>query len=82
MRKKCKSRAAVEPVIGHTKHGNLMIRNYLKGITGNSMNDNLAAAGFNFKGLLRKIKEEALWLKILLEIILKTKQLFPVKFSS
>lgn len=82
MHKKCKSRAAIEPVIGHTKHGTRMIRNYLKGIAGNSINANLAAAGFNVKGLLRKIKEEVLWLKILMEIILKTKQLSPVKISS
>ncbi len=78
MRKKCKSRAAVEPVIGHTKHGCRMIKNYLKGNAGNAINANLAAAGFNFKGLLRKIKEEVLWLKILLEIYLKTYSIDPV----
>ena len=66
MRKKCRSRAAVEPVIGHTKHGNRMIRNYLKGIVGNSVNANLAAAGYNFKGLLRRIKEQILWTLIFL----------------
>lgn len=82
MRKKCKSRAAVEPVIGHTKHGCRMIKNYLKGNAGNTINANLAAAGFNFKGLLRKIKEEVLWLKILLEIYFKTHCISPVIFSS
>lgn len=78
MRKKCKSRAAVEPVIGHTKHGCRMIKNYLKGNAGNTINANLAAAGFNFKGLLRKIKEEVLWLKIILEIYSKTYSISPV----
>ncbi len=78
MRKKCKSRAAVEPVIGHTKHGCRMIKNYLKGNAGNTINANLAAAGFNFKGLLRKIKEEVLWLKIILEIYFKTYSISPV----
>jgi IS5 family transposase len=82
MRKKCKSRAAVEPVIGHTKHGCRMINNYLKGNQGNAINANLAAAGFNFKGLLRKIKEEILWLKKLLEIYFKTYCITPVVFSS
>jgi IS5 family transposase len=82
MRKKCKSRAAVEPVIGHTKHGCRMIKNYLKGNQGNAINANLAAAGFNFKGLLRKIKEEILWLKKLLEIYFKTHCITPVVFSS
>lgn len=39
-----------------------MARNYLKGTIGNEINAFLAAAGFNFKGLLNKIKEEILWL--------------------
>jgi len=38
-----------------------MARNYLKGMVGNDINANLAAAGFNFKGLLNKIKEAILW---------------------
>lgn len=75
MRKKCRARAAVEPVIGHAKHDNRMIRNYLKGIIGNSINANLAAAGYNFKGLLRKIKEQIIWTLIFLGIKYK----FPEK---
>ena len=82
MRKKCKSRAAVEPVIGHTKHGSRMIRNYLKGNIGNTINANLAAAGFNFKGLLRKIKKEVLWLRRLLKIFYKACNISSVVFSS
>ncbi len=65
MRKKCRSRAAVEPVIGHVKHDHRMVKNYLKGNIGNAMNVNLAAAGFNFRGLLNKIKEAILWLLII-----------------
>ena len=61
MRKKCRKRAAVEPVIGHVKHDCRMAINYLKGNIGNDMNANLAAAGFNFRGLLKKIKEAILW---------------------
>ena len=38
-----------------------MIRNYLKGTIGNDVNAFLAAAGLNFKGLWKKIKEEILW---------------------
>lgn len=62
MRRKCRSRAAIEPVIGHVKHDCRMARNYLKGTIGNEINAFLAAAGFNFKGLLNKIKEDILWL--------------------
>jgi IS5 family transposase len=37
-----------------------MVRNYLKGTIGNDFNANLAAAGFNFRGLLNKIKRNSL----------------------
>jgi IS5 family transposase len=62
MRKKCRKRAAVEPVISHVKHDCRMARNYLKGAIGDNMNAFLAAAGFNLRGLLNKIKKEILWL--------------------
>ncbi len=61
MRKKCRSRAAIEPIIGHVKSDCRMARNYLKGNAGNDINAILAAAGFNLRGLLRKIKKEILW---------------------
>ena len=61
MRKKCRARAAVEPVIGHTKYDCRMLINYLKGSVGNDLNANLAAAGYNLRGLLKKIKKEILW---------------------
>ncbi|MDD3739812.1 MAG: transposase, partial [Bacteroidales bacterium] len=76
MRKKCKSRAAVEPVIGHLKRDCRMGINYLKGIIGNEINANLAAAGFNFRGLLRKIKEEILWLRFYFQIFSTNIRLF------
>lgn len=60
MRRKCRKRAAIEPVIGHLKQDCRMQRNYLKGTIGNDINALLAAAGFNFRGLLRKIKREIL----------------------
>ena len=75
MRKKCRARAAVEPVIGHVKHDCRMARNYLKGKIGNDINANLAAAGFNFKGLLKKIKEEILWSLFLLKNIIPNQKL-------
>ena len=61
MRKKCRFRAAVEPVIGHTKYDCRMLINYLKGTIGNDMNANLAAAGYNLRGLHKKIKKQILW---------------------
>jgi IS5 family transposase len=52
-----------------------MIRNYLKGTIGNDINANLAAAGFNFRGLLNKIKEEILWVIFSILIIHPKKKL-------
>ena len=59
-----KRRAAVEPVIGHTKAEHRMGRNYLKGRDGDRINAVLAAAGYNFALLLR-------WLARLLRALLQ-----------
>jgi IS5 family transposase len=53
IRREMKRRAAVEPVIGHTKAEHRMGRNYLKGRDGDRVNAVLAAAGYNFSLLLR-----------------------------
>lgn len=57
MRKRFRRRAGIEPIIGHLKHDHRMIRNYLKGSIGDSINLLLAAAAFNFKKWMREIKE-------------------------
>ena len=54
--RQCKSRAAIEPVISHLKHNHRMLRNYLKGFTGDKINAILAGAAFNFKIRLREIR--------------------------
>jgi len=56
-------RAAVEPVIGHLKAEHRMDRNHLAHRSGDAINAVLAAAGYNFRLLLR-------WLKFLLLRIL------------
>ena len=57
-RKKYKRRAAIEPVIGHLKHDYRMIKNYLKGTTGDAINVMLAAAAMNFKRMMNKWKHD------------------------
>jgi IS5 family transposase len=42
-------RSAIEPVIGHLKHGFRLARNFLKGTIGDALNLLLAAAAFNCK---------------------------------
>lgn len=56
-------RAAVEPVIGHLKAGHRMGRNHLAHAAGDAINAVLAAAGYNFRLLIR-------WLSLLLLKIL------------
>ena len=66
-RKYFRARAGIEPVIGHIKHDHRMIRNYLSGTQGDTINTLLAAAGFNMMKMLRRIKAETLdWCQYLL----------------
>ena len=53
IRREMRRRAAVEPVIGHLKAEHRLERNYLKGRDGDRANAVLAAAGYNFKLLVR-----------------------------
>jgi len=61
-RKHFRRRAAIEPVIGHLKSDHRAARNFLKGQMGDSINFMMAAAGFNFKKLMVKLKQTVLWL--------------------
>jgi len=55
VRRMLKRRAAIEPTIGHLKSDNRLSRNHLTGKTGDQINTLLAAAGYNFRKLLRWI---------------------------
>ena len=59
-RKRFRARAGIEPIIGHIKHDHRMLRNYLRGVTGDKINTILAATAFNFKKKLSRIKAEVL----------------------
>ena len=67
IRREMRRRAAIEPVIGHLKAEHRMDRNYLKGFEGDRANAVLAAAGYNFRLLLRWL---ALFLRALIQLIL------------
>jgi len=56
IKKELKRRAVVEPVIGHLKNDGHLGRNYLKGEQGDRLNVLLAAAGYNFRLLLRWLR--------------------------
>ncbi|QQS50331.1 MAG: transposase [Bacteroidota bacterium] len=57
-RKRFRSRAGIEPVIGHLKHDHRMIRNYLKGELGDKVNTIMAGTAFNLKKMLLRIKAD------------------------
>jgi len=70
-RKKFRRRAAIEPVIGHLKKEFRMGQNYLNGVNSPRINVMLAATGWNLKKLMRKLKQEFLWLYIYREKFLE-----------
>jgi len=55
VKKQLKQRSAIEPVIEHLKSSHRLSRSYLSGVFGENINVMLAAAGYNFKQLLRKL---------------------------
>ena len=60
---KFRRRAAIEPVIGHLKTDFRMAQNYLHGKESPQINAFLAAAGWNLKKMIQKLKKEViLWL--------------------
>jgi transposase, IS5 family len=63
IKRELKRRPAVEPVIGHLKGDHRMDRNYLAHSIGDANNPVLAAAGYNFRRLIRWL---AFWLAAIL----------------
>jgi IS5 family transposase len=63
IKRQLRRRSAIEPVIGHLKSEHRMGRNFLWHRQGDAINAVLAAAGYNFRRLLR-------WLQLLLRQIL------------
>jgi transposase, IS5 family len=63
IKRELRRRSAIEPVIGHLKSEHRMGRNYLWYRQGDAINAVLAAAGYNFRRLLR-------WLVLLLSHVL------------
>ena len=60
-RKKFRQRAGIEPVIGHLKRDHRMLRNYLKGTTGDAINTMMAAAGYNLRHWIIKWEDKKIF---------------------
>ena len=74
IKRELRRRSAIEPVIGHLKSEHRMGRNYLWHRHGDAINAVLAAAGYNFRRLLRW--QELLLSQVLAQLILRL-QLVP-----
>jgi transposase, IS5 family len=71
IKRQMRRRSAVEPVIGHLKSEHRMGRNYLAHRAGDAINPLLAAAGYNFRILIR-------WLRLFLFAILAAFNHHPI----
>jgi len=70
-RQRFRRRAGIEPIIGHLKSDHGMLRNYLRGAIGDDINILLAAAAFNYRKMLRKLKYIFVFIKYQLKNYLK-----------
>ncbi len=68
-RKKFRTRAMIEPVIGHLKSDFRMAQNYLNGSHSPQLNAMLAATGWNLKKMMQKLKQQSIcWLNKVIQI--------------
>jgi IS5 family transposase len=74
-RKKCRARAAIEPIVGHLKTDFRMQQNYLWGEEGIQINAFMAATAWNLKKLMEKLKEKFLQLIFCLFL---SRKLYPI----
>ena len=65
IRRELRRRPAVEPVIGHLKEDHRMGRNFLAHAAGDAINAILAAAGYNFRRILARLRLLCAWLILL-----------------
>ncbi len=79
-RKQCRTRAAIEPIIGHLKKDFRMEQNYLWGEQGIQINAYMAATAWNFKKLMKKLKKDFFVFIFWLRFFAKNKYNFSKSF--
>ncbi len=82
IRKLFRARAGIEPIIGHLKQDHRMNRNYLLDEEGDKINTILAAAGFNLRKMLQRLKTEAQYIYVLIWNYIFTNKKLELKFVS
>jgi IS5 family transposase len=73
IKKRLRSRSAIEPVIGHIKSDHRMGRNFLLGFQGDQINALMAGCAFNMKKILRAL------LFLIFSALLKSKYVAIIK---
>lgn len=81
-RKKFRTRAAIEPIIGHLKTDFRLAKNYFLGETGPQINALLAATAWNMKKMMELLKQKIIFLSYKIQIMLFSNPVFKNKLNS
>ena len=81
-RKKFRTRAAIEPIIGHLKTDFRLAKNYFMGETGPQINALLAASAWNMKKMMELLKQKIIFLFCKIQIMLFSNPVFKNKLNS
>lgn len=81
-RKKFRTRAAIEPIIGHLKTDFRLAKNYFIGETGPQINALLAATAWNMKKMMELLKQKIIFLFYKIQIMLFSNPVFKNKLNS
>lgn len=80
-RKKFRTRAAIEPIIGHLKTDFRLAQNYLMGETGPQINALLAATAWNMKKMMEILKQKIIFYFYQIKIFLFSNSMFKNKMG-
>lgn len=81
-RKKFRTRAAIEPIIGHLKTDFRLAKNYFMGETGPQINALLAATAWNMKKMMELLRQKIIFLFYKIQIMLFSNPVFKNKLNS
>jgi IS5 family transposase len=81
-RKKFRTRAAIEPIIGHLKTDFRLAKNYFMGETGPQINALLAATAWNMDKMMELLKQKIIFLFYKIQIMLFSNPVFKNKLNS
>ena len=81
-RKKFRTRAAIEPIIGHLKTDFRLAKNYFMGETGPQINALLAATAWNMKKMMELLKQKIIFLFYKIQIMLFSNPVFKNELNS